>query len=84
MAKESMVSTIEVLFAPAGIADAVSRATAAAMLVFSLLYTPCVAAVASIKRELSTKWAVCVVIWQCGIAWVAALLVRLICGVIGM
>ncbi len=84
MAKESMVSTMEVLFAPAGIADAVSRATAAAMLVFSLLYTPCVAAVASIKRELSTKWAVCVVIWQCGIAWVAALLVRLICVVIGM
>ncbi|MBR3103562.1 MAG: ferrous iron transport protein B [Lachnospiraceae bacterium] len=79
MAKESMVSTMEVLFAPDGVAGAIPNATAAAMLVFSLLYTPCVAAVASIRRELSTKWAVCIVLWQCGIAWIAALLVKLIC-----
>ena len=50
----------------------------ASMLVFSLLYTPCVAAVASIRRELGHKWAVSVVLWQCGIAWIAALIVRLI------
>jgi len=46
--------------------------------VFSLLYTPCVAAIASIKRELGAKWAVYVVLWQCLVAWVAALMVRLI------
>jgi ferrous iron transport protein B len=48
------------------------------MLVFSLLYTPCVAAVAAIERELGKKWAVCVVLWQCCVAWMAALIVRLI------
>ena len=82
MAKESMVSTMEVLFAPEGVAGVIPTAAAAAMLVFSLLYTPCVAAVASIRRELGNKWAVCVVLWQCGIAWVAALLVNLLCSVL--
>jgi ferrous iron transport protein B len=48
------------------------------MLAFSLLYTPCVAAIASIRRELGSKWAVNVVIWQCIIAWVVALVVRLV------
>ena len=48
------------------------------MLAFSLLYTPCVAAVAAIRRELGGRWAVGVVLWQCAIAWLAALLVRLI------
>jgi ferrous iron transport protein B len=48
------------------------------MLVFSLIYTPCVAAVASIKRELGGRWAFGVVIWQCVLAWVMALIVRLI------
>ena len=48
------------------------------MLVFSLLYTPCVAAIASIRREMGHKWAVGVVLWQCLIAWVAAFLVHLI------
>jgi ferrous iron transport protein B len=48
------------------------------MLVFSLLYTPCVAAIASIKRELGGRWAAGLVLWQCAVAWVAALLVRLI------
>ncbi|MDE6939796.1 MAG: ferrous iron transporter B, partial [Lachnospiraceae bacterium] len=79
MAKESVVSVLEVLFgAKGGVAAAMSSLTAASLLVFSLLYTPCVAAIASIKRELGRKWAVYVVLWQCAIAWIAALLVRLI------
>jgi ferrous iron transport protein B len=79
MAKESVVSVMELLFAaPGGITTMISSLTAACLLVFSLLYTPCVAAIASIKRELGGKWAVCVVLWQCGIAWVMALLVHLI------
>jgi ferrous iron transport protein B len=48
------------------------------MLVFSLLYAPCVAAIASIKRELGARWAVGVVLWQCTLAWIVALLVKLI------
>ena len=48
------------------------------MLVFSLLYTPCVAAVAAIRREMGGKWSVCVVLWQCALAWFMALLVHLI------
>ena len=48
------------------------------LLVFSLLYTPCVAAIASIRREMGQKWAVGVVIWQCAVAWVAACVVHLI------
>ena len=79
MAKESVVSIMQMLFTtPEGIASIISTLTAASMLVFSLLYTPCVAAIASIKRELGRKWAVSLVLWQCLIAWVAALLVRLI------
>ena len=79
MAKESVVSTMEILFANAGgVACAINKLTAASMLVFSLIYTPCVAAIASIKRELGTKWSVGVVLWQCFIAWVAAILIRFI------
>jgi Fe2+ transport system protein B len=78
MAKESVVSVMEILFADRGVKAAISTLTAATMLVFSLLYTPCVAAIASIKRELGRKWAVYVVLWQCGFAWLAALIVRLI------
>ncbi|MBQ1862040.1 MAG: ferrous iron transport protein B [Clostridia bacterium] len=79
MAKESVVSTLEVLFgAQGGISAVLNSAAAASLLVFSLLYTPCVAAVASIKRELGFKWAIYVVVWQCLIAWVAALAVSLI------
>ena len=77
IAKESVVSTLEVLFA-GGIEGVMSVATVSALLVFSLLYTPCVAAIASIRRELGRKWAVCVVLWQCFVAWVAALIVHLI------
>ena len=78
MAKESVVSTLGILFG-GSIGSVMSPVSAASLLVFSLLYTPCVAAVASIKRELGSKWAVGVVLWQCAVAWIAALLVRLVC-----
>ena len=77
MAKESVVSTLEILFAQ-NVSAAISPLSAASLLVFSLLYTPCVAAIASVKRELGGKWAWGVAIWQCVVAWIAALLVRLI------
>ena len=83
MAKESVVSTMGILFGDS-IYTALSTVSAATMLIFSLLYTPCVAAIASIKRELGGKWAFGVVIWQCFVAWVIALVVRLICMTIGM
>ena len=77
MAKESVVATMNVLFA-GGVAAALSPLAAASMLVFSLLYTPCVAAVAAVRRELGGGWALYVVLCQCAIAWAAALTVRLI------
>ena len=83
MAKESVVSTLEVLFGGA-VTTAISPLSAAAILVFSLLYTPCVAAIASVKRELGAGWAWGVALWQCVVAWVAALIVRLICMMFGM
>ena len=82
MAKESVVSMMEMLFADTGVTGAISSLTAACMLVFSLLYTPCVAAVASIKRELGSKWAVYVVAWQCLLAWIGALIVRVVGGLL--
>ena len=75
MAKESVISTLEILFGGA-VKDALTQVAAASLLVFSLLYTPCIAAIASIRRELGRKWAVGMVIWQCMIAWVAAFAVR--------
>ena len=79
LAKESVVSVTGMLFATgSGITGVISPLTAVCMLVFCLLYTPCVAAIASIRREMGRKWAWFTVIWQCGIAWLAALLVRLI------
>ena len=85
MAKESVVSVLEVLFSSqGGVVAAMSSLSAFSLLVFSLLYTPCVAAVASVRRELGHRWAVYVVIWQCVVAWVAALLVRLIGMLAGM
>ena len=84
MAKESVVSVMEILFAGQGVGTAISSLTAASLLVFSLLYTPCVAAIASIKRELGGKWAVYVVLWQCFVAWIAALVVRLIGLLLGL
>ena len=77
MAKESVVSTLGILFA-GGVGSALTTLSAASLLVFSLLYTPCVAAISTIKRELGGKWAIAVVIWQCVIAWAAAFLVRVI------
>lgn len=74
MAKESVVSTLQILFVD-GVLEALSTLSAASLLVFSLLYTPCVAAIASVKRELGKKWAVGVVFWQCAIAWAAAFIV---------
>jgi len=76
MAKESVVSVMETLFGD-GLA-ALGTLTAASMLAFSLLYTPCVAAIAAIRRELGRRWALGVVVWQCVIAWIAALIIRLI------
>ena len=79
MAKESVVSTLTILFGSNQVLlGALSPVAAAALLIFCLLYTPCVAAVASIKRELGTKWALCTVVGQCAIAWICAFLVRLI------
>ncbi len=84
MAKESVVTIMQVLFGTKeGMKAIIGTSTAAALLVFSLLYTPCVAAVASIRRELGNKWAVFVVLWQCTLAWIAALIIRLIFAVIG-
>ena len=78
MAKESVVSIMKTLFE--NNLASLGSLTAAVMLVFSLLYTPCVAAIAAIRREMGRKWALGVVLWQCAVAWVAALLVKLIGG----
>jgi len=77
MAKESVVSTMGLLFG-GNVASVLSNAQAASMLVFSLLYTPCVAAIASVKRELGTKWAIGVVLWQCFAAWLCAWICTLV------
>lgn len=81
MAKESVVSAMEILFGT-GIASALTKQAAASMLVFSLLYTPCVATIAAIKRELGAKWALTVVIFQCIIAWLFSFAVYNIYGLI--
>ncbi|MBR0150881.1 MAG: ferrous iron transport protein B [Synergistaceae bacterium] len=75
LAKESVVSTLEVLFG-SNVASVIPAVSAASLLVFSLLYTPCAAAVASIRREMGGKWAFGVVVWQCVIAWIAAMITR--------
>jgi len=83
MAKESVVSMLEMLFAGAGgVAAAIDVGTAASILVFSLLYTPCVAAVTSIGRELGRKWAAFVVVWQFAVAWAAAFIIYHLASVI--
>jgi len=79
MAKESVVSVLEVLFgSQGGVAAVMTPGTAGSLLVFSLLYTPCVAAIASIKRELGRPWAAGVAVWQCVVAWIAAFLFHLL------
>ena len=78
IAKESVVATLGVLFGnTAAFASSLTAAAAAAILVFCLLYTPCVAAVASVRRELGSKWAMIMIIAQCVIAWICAFLVHL-------
>ncbi len=84
LAKEGVVSILQVLFPAGGAAALLSPLAAASLLVFSLLYTPCVAAVASIRRELGGKWALGVVFWQCFVAWILALLVRVIGLLLGL
>ena len=81
MAKESVVSVMEVLFkTEGGAASVITPLAAVAMLVFCLLYTPCVAAIAAIRRELGRRWAVAIVVWQCVLAWVFAYLAYLVGG----
>ena len=85
MAKESVVSTLSVLLGSAGdITTIITPLSAVSLLVFCLLYTPCVAAIASIRRELGGKWALGIVVGQCAIAWVCAFIVRLIGLALGM
>jgi len=79
MAKESVVSTMEILFA-GGITNSLSSLSALSLLIFSLLYSPCIAAIASVKRELGRKWAAGLVVWQCAIAWIASFIVYTIAG----
>lgn len=78
IAKESVVSTLTVLFGEAGVLSVLTPLATASLLVFCLLYTPCIAAIASIKRELGGKWAFGVVVLQCTIAWICAALVKLV------
>ena len=80
-----MVSTFQVLLggSTATLSTLFTPQSALVFLVFSLLYTPCVAAIASVKRELGRRWSAVVVLSQCGIAWVISLLVRLILQVLG-
>ena len=79
MAKESVVSVLEVLFGTqGGVAAVMTPGTAGSLLIFSLLYTPCVAAIASIRREIGRSWAAGVAVWQCVIAWIAAFLFHLL------
>ena len=68
MAKESVVATLNVLNAK----ELFTTVTSVSMLVFCLLYTPCVAAVAAIRRELGTKWMLFIILFQCAVAWVCA------------
>ena len=83
IAKESVVSSLSVLFtSPYALVNIISPLSALSVLVFCLLYTPCVASIAAIKRELGWKWASGVVITQCVIAWLAAFVVYMIGGII--
>ena len=83
MAKESVVATMQVLFGQ-NITSVLSTLSAASLLVFTLLYTPCVAAVAAVRREMGRKWAWGVVLWQCVVAWIVTFLVRLVLILLGV
>ena len=80
LAKESVVATMEVLFAGVPLTEVFPVATICALIAFCLLYTPCVAAVAAIKRELGAKSAAGMVVFQCAVAWVVAFVVKIIAG----
>ena len=83
MAKESVVSTISILFGSTiEMVSVISAAGAMSFRVFCLLYTPCVAAIASVKKELGGKWAAYVVVIQCVVAWIAALITYIIAGIL--
>lgn len=85
MAKESVVATLSVLFGDvASIRQVLTPLAAGSLLVFCLLYTPCIAAITSVKRELGSKWAIAMVIGQCVIAWIAAYGVHLIGVLVGL
>lgn len=81
MAKESVVSTMKILFSDQ-LTAALTIRSSVSLLVFSLLYTPCIAAIASVKRELGTKWAILLVAWQCILAWICSFIVFMILGFI--
>ena len=86
LAKESVVSTLTVLFGTtAALQAAITPSTAAGLLVFCLLYTPCAAAIAAVKQELGGKWAVGVALEQCAIAWICAAIMKyvvILCGIL--
>ena len=84
MAKESVVATLGMLIDTTALVSLLSIGSVAALLVFSLLYTPCVAAVTAVKRELGTKWMFFVIIWQCAIAWIVAFVVKMLFLLIGV
>ncbi len=84
MAKESVVSTLSVLLGATALSSVISPVSCGALLVFCLLYTPCVAAIASVKRELGGKWAALMVVGQCIIAYIAAIFIRAILILIGI
>ena len=85
MAKESVVSTLIVLFgSQEALHTILTPLGAASLLIFCLLYTPCVAAIASVKRELGGKWAVGMVVGQCAIAWICAVAVKVIGMILGL
>ncbi len=79
MAKESVVSTLSLLFAPLGLGTVLNPLSALSLLIFCLLYTPCVAAMTTIKRELSWRWALQVAVFQLGIAWLCAFIIYHLC-----
>ena len=79
LAKESVVSTLNILFGGMdGLRAVLTSVAAAALLVFCLLYTPCIAAISAVKRELGTRWAIRMVLMQCAIAYVCAVIVVLV------
>ncbi len=77
LAKESVVSTLQVL----GVSSVLTPLTAIPLLAFCLLYTPCIAAIAAVRRELGGKWALAMIVFQCAVAWVCALLAYLVAGI---